>query len=116
MNVVPYMNLKDDSLKKIVKMKFNFIEKQLNNKEIKFTYEEAILDRIVFLSNAMDTGARNIDLIINTNIMPKLSKIILDATVEQNRLLAVKICLDSNDKIEIKSKFEAKNKLASKNK
>lgn len=35
------------------------------------------------LSNSIDTGARNIDLIINTKIMPKLSKYLLDASINK---------------------------------
>ena len=103
MNVVPYMNLSDTALKEIVKLKLGFIEKQLMAKEVKFKYEEKVLDKIVFLSNAMDTGARNIDLIINTNIMPVLSKTILDCTIEQSSLKLVKLYLDKENKIAVKS-------------
>ncbi len=108
MNVVPYMNLSDIALKKIVKLKLTFIEKQLLTKEVKFKYDEDVLDKIVFLSNAMDTGARNIDLIINTNIMPILSKTILDCTIKQYSLATVKLCLDSDSKIIIKSTVNKK--------
>lgn len=103
MNVIPYINLSDVALKEIVKLKLNFIEKQLMTKEIKFKYEESVIDKIVFLSNAMDTGARNINLIINTNIMPILSKTILEATIDNNPLKAVKLNLDSDNKITINS-------------
>ncbi|WP_324172459.1 type VI secretion system ATPase TssH [Sulfurimonas sp.] len=106
MNVIPYINLSDVALKEIVKLKLNFIEKQLTAKEVKFKYEEELLDRIVFLSNAMDTGARNIDLIINTNIMPVLSKTILECTIEQSSLKTVNLYLDKNNKISVKSTRE----------
>ena len=106
MNVIPYMNLGDTALKEIVKLKLGAIEKQLHAKEVKFKYDEEVLDKIVFLSNAMDTGARNIDLIINTNIMPVLSKTILDCTIEQSPLKAVKLSLDSDNKIIVKSTLD----------
>ena len=106
MNVVPYMNLGDSALKEIVKLKLGAIEKQLHAKEVKFKYDEEVLDKIVFLSNAMDTGARNIDLIINTNIMPVLSKTILDCTIDQSPLKSVKLCLDSDNKIIVKSTLD----------
>jgi type VI secretion system protein VasG len=106
MNVVPYMNLSDEALKEIVRLKLGFIQKQLHAKEVKFSYEEELLEHIVFLSNAMDTGARNIDLIINTHLMPRLSKTILDCTIEQSPLKAVKIIMNSENKIEIKSTID----------
>ena len=110
MNVVPYMNLGDKALKEIVKLKLQFIEKQLNAKEIKFSYDDALLDRLVFLSNALDTGARNIDLVINSNIMPILSKTILDALLEQRELKSVRVTLDSENKIVVKSTPTISNK------
>ncbi|WP_457745784.1 type VI secretion system ATPase TssH [Sulfurimonas sp.] len=103
MNVVPYMNLSDKALKEIVKLKLKFIEKQLDAKEIKFHFNDDVLDRLVFLSNALDTGARNIDLVINSNIMPILSKTILDAVLKQQELKSVRITLDKNNKIVVKS-------------
>ncbi|PHR56521.1 MAG: type VI secretion system ATPase TssH [Arcobacter sp.] len=106
MNVVPYKNLADDALREIVKLKLNFIDKQLAAKEVKFKYEDEVLDKIVFLSNAMDTGARNIDLIINTNIMPVLSKTILDCTIDESPLKAVRLCLDTDNKIIVKSTLD----------
>ena len=106
MSVVPYKNLGDIALKEIVKLKLGSIEKQLHAKEVKFKYDEEVLDKIVFLSNAMDTGARNIDLIVNTNIMPVLSKTILDCTIEQSPLKAVKLSLDGDNKIIVKSTLD----------
>jgi type VI secretion system protein VasG len=108
MNVIPYMNLKDDAIKEIVKLKLSFIEKQLTTKEVSFKYEDKVLDKIVFLSNAMDTGARNIDQIINTQIMPLLSKTILDTTMVQENLSAVNICVNADNKIIIKKSIRRK--------
>jgi len=108
MNVIPYMNLQDDSLKEIVKLKLSFIEKQLKQKEIAFKYEDKVLDKIVFLSNAMDTGARNIDQVINSNIMPVLSKTLLNATMAQERLNSVNVCLNAENKITIKNSIKRK--------
>jgi len=111
MSVVPYMNLTDKALKEIVKLKLKFIEKQLGAKEITLRYDENLLDRLVFLSNALDTGARNIDLIINSNIMPVLSKTILDATLENKTLKSVHITLDNQSKIIIKSIMKKQTKI-----
>ena len=99
MNVVPYLNLKKDALKEIVKLKLKSIKKQLAKKEIELTIDEKVLDFIVFLSNTVDTGARNIDLIINTNIMPKLSKYLLNASLEEIKISSIFITMNENDEI-----------------
>lgn len=103
MNVIPYFNLKEDSLKQIAKLKLKFIENQLLKKEIKFSYSEDILSYIISLSNALDTGARNIELIINTNLMPLLSSKILDAAVKKEEIKSIKILINKNNELEIRS-------------
>ncbi|MGD9653747.1 MAG: type VI secretion system ATPase TssH [Sulfuricurvum sp.] len=102
MNVVPYMNLSTDALKKIISLKLKRIEKQLSAREIGFKYDEVLLDHIVDLSSARDTGARNIELIINTNLMPKLSQEILKYSVENNPLRSIRMTMDENKEIIIK--------------
>ena len=99
MNVVPYLNLKENALKQIVKLKLQSIKKQLAKKEIELDFEEKLLDYIVFLSNTVDTGARNIDLIINMNIMPKLSKYLLNASLEKIEISSIFIAMCENDEI-----------------
>ncbi|MCP4972045.1 MAG: type VI secretion system ATPase TssH [Arcobacter sp.] len=104
MNVIPYFNLKDDSLKDIAKLKLKTIQKQLNKKEIDLIINDKLLDYIVCLSNTVDTGARNIDLIINTNIMPKLSKYILNCSLENIKLSSIDLSIDKHNEILISHK------------
>ena len=99
MNVIPYFNLKHSALKDIARLKLQKIEKQLNKKEIHLNIDETLLDFIVSLSNTIDTGARNIDLIINTNIMPKLSKYILNCSLENIVIKSISLTIDQNNEI-----------------
>jgi len=108
MNVVPYVNLNDAVIRKIVTLKLHTIEEKLAKREISFKYEDKVLDYIVFLSNTKDTGARNIELILNTNIMPSLSKVILDFTIEKKVLRTVTLCMDDSNNIFIKTIPELK--------
>jgi len=103
MNVIPYMNLKEDSLKQISRLKLKAIEKQVQKKEMLFSYDEKILDFIVEESNALDTGARNIELIINTHLMPVLSSFILDAAVNKKEIKKIKLSIDKNNIIKVRS-------------
>lgn len=98
MNVIPYFNLKDESLFEIANLKLNVIKDQLMKKNISLQVDDKLLKYIVTLSNTVDTGARNIDLIININIMPKLSKYILNCIVNDISIdkLSVSINLDND--------------------
>jgi len=102
MNVIPYFNLKDEALKDIAKLKLKKIQKQLSKKEMILNIEDSLLDYIVSLTNTIDTGARNIDLIINTNIMPKLSKYILNCSLEGLKINTIDLSIDEHNEILIK--------------
>ncbi len=99
MNTIPYMNLKDSALKDITKLKLKTIEKQLKKKEMDFNIDEKFLDYVVSLSNTVDTGARNIDLIINTNLMPKLSKYILNTSLEEKKISSLIVSINNDNDI-----------------
>ena len=103
MNVIPYLNLNDDNLKKITKLKFNFINEKLAKKEIEFEYSDDLLNHIVLLSNARDTGARNIESIINSKVMPQISRFILDAAITKEKIKKIIIDIDDNNQIYIRS-------------
>jgi len=102
MNVIPYMNLSLEALKEIAALKLRRIEKQLSSREISFKYDQKLLDHIVTLSNATDTGARNIELIINTNLMPKLSQKILECSIDNTPLSSLRITMNDANEILIK--------------
>jgi len=101
MNVIPYFNLKDTALKDIANLKLKTIKKQLNKKEMSLNIDDTLLDYIVSLSNTVDTGARNIDLIINTNIMPKLSKYILNASINGLKINSIDLSINEQNEISI---------------
>lgn len=97
MNVIPYFNLDNEALKKITQQKFETTKKQLRKKDIELDIDEKLIEYIVQLSNSIDTGARNIDLIINTKIMPKLSKYLLDASINKKKLKKISLFLEDDE-------------------
>ena len=101
MNVIPYKNLSMDALKKIAKLKLGSIERQMRRKEIEFDYDDRLLDHIVALSNATETGARNLELIINNNIMPKLSKALLESMLEERVLKKIRLSIDDMNSVSV---------------
>lgn len=103
MNVIPYTNLSVDSLKKIATLKLSSIEKQLGVKNIDFSYDDKLLEYIVEASDAVETGARNLELIINNNLMPKLSKIILENMMVEKKLKKISVSIDEQNNIAIQS-------------
>ena len=99
MNVIPYRNLSVDALKKIVRLKLNSIENQLMAKNMEVSFDEKLIEHVVNLSNSTETGARNLELIINNTLLPKLSKELLQSTVDNRKIKSIKVTLDENSEI-----------------
>lgn len=78
MNVVPYTSLNPEAMKLITRLKLGKLEKMLlNNNKMKMTYDDAVVDQIAARCTEVETGARNIEYILNGNVLPEMSKKIL---------------------------------------
>lgn len=78
MTLIPYLPLSQEILKDIVALKLNKIEKRLmKNHKISFSYSDTVQQAIASRCTEVDTGARNIDYILNSTVMPKLAQTIL---------------------------------------
>lgn len=79
MNVVPYLSLQGDALKGIVKLKLGKLQKTLlNNNKMKLEWTDEVVDQITERCTEVETGARNIEYILNGNVLPQLSQTILE--------------------------------------
>ncbi len=73
-NVIPYYPLDDVNLVKICKINMNRINKRVQNHYgARFSYDSDVLLSIVARSQEVDTGARNIEHILNRTVLPDLS-------------------------------------------
>jgi type VI secretion system protein VasG len=98
MTVLPYKALTKEALHDIAIIKLGKLQKQLkNNNGIKLTYDDNILDAIVERCTDAETGARNIDLIINVNLLPKLSSFVLSTMSDGNVPDGIHLKLDENN-------------------
>ncbi|MGL1932066.1 MAG: type VI secretion system ATPase TssH [Desulfotalea sp.] len=78
MNIVPYRSLNPEAMKMITSLKLKKLEEMLlNNNKMKFSYDEDVVDQIAARCTEVETGARNIESILNGNVLPEMSKKIL---------------------------------------
>lgn len=103
MNVIAYSNLKASALEKIVQIKLRFVEEQLREKGISFEIDSAVIDYVISQAHTVDTGARNIDMIINRDLLPKLSQVILQSSVDEKSIESLHMSIDKDQNINIRS-------------
>lgn len=85
MQIVPYVSLLPEALKNIAVLKLNKIKNRLfNQHKMTLRWDENLLNEIVSRCKETETGARNIDTILNVQILPKLARFILEKLSEEN--------------------------------
>ncbi|MHB8111753.1 MAG: type VI secretion system ATPase TssH, partial [Syntrophorhabdaceae bacterium] len=96
MSIVPYFDLGKDAMRSIVELKLGKVVNTLMaNNKMHMTYTPAVADQIAARCTEVETGARNIEYILNGNILPRLAQTILSHMSEGGMPAAVN--LDVNE-------------------
>lgn len=78
MTIVPYMSLRPEIMQELVNMKLSRIaDRLLAQHRIPLRWSNDVASSIAASCTAVDTGARNIDHIINAALLPKLATVLL---------------------------------------
>ena len=80
---IVFLPLNTEAMKPIVEMKLNKIKKRLmQNRKLEVTFDKKIIDDIVTSCTSAETGARNIDAIIDRKLAPEISSQMLSFMAE----------------------------------
>lgn len=80
---IVFLPLNAEAMKPIVEMKLNKIKKRLmQNRKLEVTFDKKIIDDIVTSCTSAETGARNIDAIIDRKLAPEISSQMLSFMAE----------------------------------
>jgi type VI secretion system protein VasG len=100
-NIVPYFPLGDEVLKNIIKLKLNLVKRRVKeNYKATFDYTPEVVTTIASRCTEVETGARNIDHIINHTLLPEMSSEFLSRMAEGRSISSVKIAVDKDGKFE----------------
>jgi type VI secretion system protein VasG len=79
MEVVPFLPIAGAAMGEIVGLKLNrFGDRLRQNHRMSFSWEPAVVDQIVQRCTEVETGARNIDYIVNRNLLPRVATELLE--------------------------------------
>jgi len=83
MTIVPFYPIAEDSMKEIVELKLGQLRKRLmENHAILLEYPAQVVEQIARRCTEVETGARNIDHIMQGTLLPKISSEILQKMAE----------------------------------
>ena len=103
MIVIPFYSLDKNAMKTIVELKLKSVQKTLmDNNKMTMTYSQAIIEQIAARCTEVETGARNIEYILNGNILPRMAQEILTHMTEEEMPSKVNIGVDKKGEFTIK--------------
>ena len=98
-NIVPYFPLRDEVLRNIIKLKLGHVARRVKeNYKAAFEYAPEVISTIASRCTEVETGARNIDHIINHTLLPELSAEFLSRMAEGKSIASVKVTVDKEGK------------------
>ncbi|KAB2113453.1 type VI secretion system ATPase TssH [Vibrio alginolyticus] len=74
MSVLPFVPLSDETMTEIIHHKLNKVSQRLqSHHKLSLSYEESLVEFVLGNCRLAETGARNIDAVINRQLLPQLS-------------------------------------------
>jgi type VI secretion system protein VasG len=96
MTVVPYMSINPETMRELVAIKLNRVaERLMARHRITLAWNEDVAGSIAASCTAVDTGARNIDHIINSTLLPGIASILLGSLSDNVKISSLHIGLDA---------------------
>ncbi len=103
MTVIPYFTLAQDALAGIVRLKLNKIVQRLaHNNKMAFSYSDAVVQQIAARCTEVETGARNVDFILRSSVMPLMSQGILSRMSTGEQPGSVKLDIDTQNEFTVR--------------
>jgi len=79
MKVVPYYPISDDVLAEIIELKLERIRRRIeSNHKAVFEWDESLIDAVLARCTEVDSGARNVDHILNGTLLPEVAQQVLE--------------------------------------
>ncbi len=80
---IPYYPLSDPMLKSIIRLQLSRVQKRIGeNRDITFSYEDAVVDLIASRCSELESGGRMVDAILTQTLLPEISRELLNRLME----------------------------------
>jgi len=85
MLIVPFFPVRDEALKKIIRLKIGKIQRRLlENHKVTLDYDDALLEEVAKRCTEVESGARNVDNILSNTMLPEISRQVLGRMAEES--------------------------------
>ncbi|GAB3554537.1 type VI secretion system ATPase TssH [Noviherbaspirillum agri] len=103
MKVIPYYPLPDPVLADIIRLKLERIKKRVElNHKAKFSYGDEVVEVVLSRCTEVDSGARNVDHILNGTMLPEIAETVLGRMAEGKAIRSVKVAVTADSEFSYK--------------
>ncbi len=103
MTVIPFLPLNSEVMNSIVKIKLDKVGKRLQqNQSLDFEYDERVIEQITARCNDKESGARNIDHIVNKTLLPLISSQILRHIGDEKAFGSLQLSINDNSEFDVR--------------
>jgi type VI secretion system protein VasG len=97
MKVIPYYPISDEVLTQIIHLKLDRIGRRVrDNHQAEFTWDDALVDAVLARCTEVDSGARNVDHILNGSLLPEVADSVLARMAEGGAIAKIKVGADKH--------------------
>jgi len=90
--VVPFYPINDEVLANIIRLKLNRIARRVqDNHQASFEYDDALVNAVLARCTEVDSGARNVDTILNGTLLPEIADTVLARMAEGGAIARIKV-------------------------
>ena len=97
LKVVPYYPISDEVLEKIIRLKLDRIAARVaTNHQAEFRYDDRLVEAVLARCTEVDSGARNVDHILNGTLLPEIAEEVLSRMAEGGAIARIKVTAAKN--------------------
>ena len=92
MVIVPYYPVRDENMKKIVRLKLAKIERRLRDThKMALLYDDTLVNAVTARCTEVESGARNVDNILTNTMLPEVSRLLLESLASGDRPVSMRV-------------------------
>jgi len=92
LKVIPFYPIGDEVLVQIIALKLRKIEQRIAaNHKAEFVYDDALVEAVLARCTEVDSGARNVDNILNGTLLPEIAQSVLAKMAEGTGISRIKV-------------------------
>jgi len=105
LKVIPFYPISDDVLVEIIKLKLSKIQQRITtNHKAELVYDDKLVEAVLARCTEVDSGARNVDNILNGTLLPEVAETVLSRMAQGQTFERIKVSAHKNGQF----KYEVK--------